>query len=125
MSDAVDRGRRHLLTVATTLTGAVGVGFAAVPFLASWKPSARAKALGAPVEIDIGKLEPGAMLKIAWRGQPALIGRRPRDARARRNAKDRGARQPRADRPARPGDDRPHRRQRRAARRSRFREFQA
>ena len=79
MSDAVDRGRRQLLTVATTLTGAVGVGFAAVPFLASWKPSARAKALGAPVEIDIGKLEPGAMLKIEWRGKPVLIVRRTRE----------------------------------------------
>lgn len=76
MSDAVDRGRRQLLTVATTLTGAVGVGFVAVPFLASWKPSARAKALGAPVEIDIGQLEPGAMLKIEWRGKPVLIVRR-------------------------------------------------
>ncbi len=76
MSEAVDRGRRQLLTVATTLTGAVGVGFMAVPFLASWKPSARAKALGAPVEIDISKLEPGSMLKIEWRGTPVLVVRR-------------------------------------------------
>lgn len=76
MSDEVDRGRRQLLTVATTLTGAVGVAFAAAPFLASWKPSARAKALGAPVEIDISKLEPGAMLKIEWRGRPVWVVRR-------------------------------------------------
>ena len=76
MGEAIDRGRRQLLTAATTLTGAVGVAFAAVPFLASWKPSARAKALGAPVEIDISKLEPGAMLKIEWRGAPVLIVRR-------------------------------------------------
>jgi len=76
MSEEVDRGRRQLLTVATTLTGAVGVAFAAAPFLASWKPSARAKALGAPVEIDIGKLEPGAMLKIEWRGRPVWVVRR-------------------------------------------------
>jgi ubiquinol-cytochrome c reductase iron-sulfur subunit len=76
MSEAIDRGRRQLLTVATALTGAVGVAFAAVPFLASWKPSARAKALGAPVEIDISKLEPGAMLKIEWRGKPVMIVRR-------------------------------------------------
>src|SRR5687767_15867176 len=59
MSEAIDKGRRQLLTAATALTGAAGVAFAAVPFLASWKPSARAKALGAPVEIDISKLEPG------------------------------------------------------------------
>ncbi len=76
MGEAIDRGRRQLLTVATALTGAVGVAFAAVPFLASWKPSARAKALGAPVEIDISKLEPGAMLKIEWRGKPVMIVRR-------------------------------------------------
>jgi ubiquinol-cytochrome c reductase iron-sulfur subunit len=76
MGEAIDRGRRQLLTVASTLTGAVGVAFAAVPFLASWKPSARAKALGAPVEIDISKLEPGAMLKIEWRGKPVLVVRR-------------------------------------------------
>jgi ubiquinol-cytochrome c reductase iron-sulfur subunit len=76
MGEAVDRGRRRLLTAATTLTGAVGVAFAAVPFLASWKPSARAKALGAPVEIDISKLEPGAMLKIEWRGKPVWVVRR-------------------------------------------------
>ncbi len=76
MGEAIDRGRRQLLTAATTLTGAVGVAFAAVPFLASWKPSARAKALGAPVEIDISKLEPGGMLKIQWRGKPVLIVRR-------------------------------------------------
>ena len=76
MSQEVDRGRRQLLTVATTLTGAVGVAFAAAPFLASWKPSARAKALGAPVEIDVSKLEPGAMLKIEWRGRPVWVVRR-------------------------------------------------
>ncbi len=76
MGEAIDRGRRQLLTAATTLTGAVGVAFAAVPFLASWKPSARAKALGAPVEIDITKLEPGAMLKIEWRGKPVWVVRR-------------------------------------------------
>ncbi len=76
MGEAIDRGRRRLLTVATTVTGAVGVAFAAIPFLASWKPSARAKALGAPVEIDISKLEPGAMLKFEWRGKPVLVVRR-------------------------------------------------
>jgi ubiquinol-cytochrome c reductase iron-sulfur subunit len=76
MSETIDKGRRQLLTAATALTGAVGVAFAAVPFLSSWKPNARAKALGAPVEIDISKLEPGAMLKIEWRGKPVLVVRR-------------------------------------------------
>lgn len=76
MTEAIDRGRRQLLTAATTITGVAGVAFAAVPFLASWKPSARAKALGAPVEIDISKLDPGGMLKVEWRGKPVLIVRR-------------------------------------------------
>lgn len=73
MSEHVDKGRRQLLTAATALTGAVGAAFAAAPFLASWKPSARAKALGAPVEVDISKLEVGAMLKVEWRGKPVYV----------------------------------------------------
>jgi len=74
--EELDPGRRRLLTAATAITGAVGVAFAATPFLASWKPSARAKALGAPVEIDASKLEPGAMLKVEWRGKPVWVLRR-------------------------------------------------
>jgi ubiquinol-cytochrome c reductase iron-sulfur subunit len=73
MTEEVDTGRRHFLTVATIATGAVGAAFVAVPFLASWKPSARAKAMGAPVEVDIGKLDPGAMLKVEWRGKAIYI----------------------------------------------------
>ena len=73
MTDTVDTGRRHFLTVATVATGAVGAAFVAVPFLASWKPSARAKAMGAPVEVDIGKLEPGAMVKVEWRGKAIYV----------------------------------------------------
>ena len=73
MTEEVDSGRRHFLTVATVATGVVGAAFAAVPFLASWKPSARAKAMGAPVEVDIGKLEAGAMLKVEWRGKAIFV----------------------------------------------------
>ena len=73
MSDQVDTGRRQFLTVATVATGAVGAAFAAVPFLASWKPSARAKALGAPVEVDVSKVEPGAMIKVEWRGKAVFV----------------------------------------------------
>jgi ubiquinol-cytochrome c reductase iron-sulfur subunit len=73
MTEEVDTGRRHFLTVATVATGAVGAGFVAVPFLASWKPSARAKAMGAPVEVDVTKLEPGAMLKVEWRGKAIFV----------------------------------------------------
>ena len=74
--DQVDHSRRHLLTAATTGIGAVGVVFAAVPFIASWQPSERAKALGAPVSVDASKLEEGQMLKIAYRGQPVFVVRR-------------------------------------------------
>ena len=74
--DQVDHSRRRLLTAATTGVGAVGVVFAAVPFIASWQPSERAKALGAPVAVDASKLEEGQMLKVVWRGQPVFIVRR-------------------------------------------------
>ena len=76
MTEEVDQGRRRLLTTATAITGAIGAAFVATPFLASWKPSARAKALGAPIEIDLSKLEPGAMLKMEWRGKPVWVVRR-------------------------------------------------
>lgn len=76
MSDQVDHSRRRLLTAATVGTGAIGVAFAAVPFLASWEPSARAKALGAPVAVDASKLDAGQMLKVVWRGQPVFVVRR-------------------------------------------------
>jgi ubiquinol-cytochrome c reductase iron-sulfur subunit len=76
MSEEVDHSRRRLLTAATVGTGAIGVAFAAIPFIASWKPSARAKALGAPVEVDASKLEAGQMLKVVWRGQPVFVVRR-------------------------------------------------
>lgn len=76
MTEEVDLGRRRLLTTATAVTGAIGAAFAAAPFLASWKPSARARALGAPVDIDPSKLEAGAMLKVEWRGKPVWVLRR-------------------------------------------------
>jgi ubiquinol-cytochrome c reductase iron-sulfur subunit len=76
MNEQVDHSRRRLLTAAAAGTGAIGVAFAAVPFLASWQPSARAKALGAPVSVDASKLEVGQMLKVVWRGQPVFIVRR-------------------------------------------------
>lgn len=78
MSDeeVLDRNRRHFLTVATAVTGGVGVAMAAVPFLASLKPSARAQALGAPVEVPLGALEPGEMVRVVWRGRLVFVLRR-------------------------------------------------
>ena len=72
-AEGVDLKKRRLLTAATSVVGAVGVGFALVPFVASMQPSAKAKALGAPAEADISKLEPGQMLRVKWRGQPVWV----------------------------------------------------
>jgi ubiquinol-cytochrome c reductase iron-sulfur subunit len=77
--DRIDRNRRHFLTVATVVTGAVGAGFAAIPFLSSLQPSARAQALGAPVEVPIGSLEPGEMIRVLWRGRLVFVLRRDED----------------------------------------------
>lgn len=71
-----DKGRRMLLLAGTGAVGAVGAGFAAWPFLASWKPSARARVIGAPVEAYIGDLEPGQLIRMQWRGQTIGILRR-------------------------------------------------
>jgi len=76
MSDEADLSRRHFLTVATSVAGGVGVVLAATPFVVSFRPSARAQALGGPVEVDISKLEDGAMVRVVWRGQPVWVLRR-------------------------------------------------
>lgn len=65
-----------MLVAATSAVGAVGAGFVAVPFVASMNPSAKARAAGAPVEADISKLEPGALLRAKWRGKPIWIVKR-------------------------------------------------
>ncbi len=74
--DDLDRNRRHFLTVATLATGAVGAGLALVPFLSSLKPSARAQALGAPVEVPVGSIQPGEMVRVIWRGKLVFVLRR-------------------------------------------------
>jgi len=77
MSEEIDTSRRHFLTVATVVVGSVGVVMAAVPFVSSMEPSARAKSLGGPVDIDVSKIEPGGMIKAKWRGKPAWVVQRP------------------------------------------------
>ena len=76
MTDDVDHNRRHFLTVATAVTGGAGIALAAIPFLSSLKPSARAEALGAPVEVALGSLEPGEMIRVLWRGKLVFVLRR-------------------------------------------------
>ena len=103
MTEKVDTGRRHFLTVATVATGAVGAAFVAVPFLASWKPSARAKAMGAPVEVDISKLEPGAMVKVEWRGRAIFVVNRTPQMLAQLEGVDAQLRDPGSDESEQPG----------------------
>lgn len=69
----VDESRRKLLLTATAATGAIGVAFAAAPFIASWTPSERAQALGAPTELDLAQIEPGQMTVTVWRKQPIYV----------------------------------------------------
>ena len=73
----VDESRRKFLTVATAATAAVGAVLTAVPFVESWQPSERARALGAPVEVDLSKLAVGQMITATWRRQVIYIVRRP------------------------------------------------
>lgn len=71
----MDSGRRTLL-LATSAAGGVAAVATAVPFVASLTPSERAKAAGAPVEVDVGKLAPGEMMTVEWRGKPVWVLRR-------------------------------------------------
>ena len=74
--DSVDSGRRKFLTTATVALGATGAAFALVPFVSSWKPSERARALGAPTELDLAKVEPGQMTIVTWRKQQIYVVKR-------------------------------------------------
>lgn len=80
MSNApVNNGRRRFLTAATAVVGAGGVAGAAVPFIASWNPSAKAKAAGAPVEVNVSKIAVGQLIRAEYRGKPVYIVRRSQD----------------------------------------------
>ncbi len=72
----IDQGRRRFLTTAATVVGGVGAAAAAVPFISNMNPSAKTKAIGAPVEVDISKLEPGDRMIEKWQGKPVWILRR-------------------------------------------------
>jgi ubiquinol-cytochrome c reductase iron-sulfur subunit len=74
--EVADLSRRKFLTNATIATGVVGAAFVAVPFVESWTPSERARALGAPTELDISKIDPGQMTIVTWRRQPIYVVRR-------------------------------------------------
>jgi ubiquinol-cytochrome c reductase iron-sulfur subunit len=75
-TDGVNKKRRRFLVATTSVVGAVGAGFTAVPFIKSWKPSAKAQAVGAPVQVSLHGLKPGQILKVQWRGQTIGVMRR-------------------------------------------------
>jgi len=75
-SDEIDYGRRRMLVAATTAMGGVGAAYVATPFILSMHPSARAQAAGAPIEVDVSKLELGQLMTVEWRGKPVWILRR-------------------------------------------------
>ncbi|WP_375751396.1 ubiquinol-cytochrome c reductase iron-sulfur subunit [Vibrio sp. HN007] len=78
MSNApLNSGRRRFLTATTAVVGGLGTVAVAVPFIKSWNPSAKAKAAGAPVEVEIGKLDDGQMVRVEWRGKPVWVVKRP------------------------------------------------
>jgi ubiquinol-cytochrome c reductase iron-sulfur subunit len=77
-SDPIDRTRRNLLVATSLAGGAASVG-AAVPFVVSMWPSERAKAAGAPVEVDISRMEPGDLKVVEWRGKPVWVVRRTKE----------------------------------------------
>lgn len=80
--DGTDSGRRRFLLGSTSVVGAAGVVGAVVPFVGSWNPSAKARAAGAPVRVDISRIEEGAILGPipAWRGRPIFVVRRTQEA---------------------------------------------
>lgn len=98
----VDRKRRRFLTAATTVVGGAGCAFAAVPFIASFQPSARTRAIGAPIEIDIGKLAPGQMITDKWRGKPVWVVRRTPEMLARLAELEPRLRDPASEEPQQP-----------------------
>ncbi len=97
----VDCGRRRLLLATATAGGVAGVA-TAVPFVASMMPSERAKAAGAPVEVDVSKLAPGQMMTVEWRGKPVwIINRTPEMLAALKTIDDQMA-DPKSDKPMQP-----------------------
>ena len=72
-NEVVDHGRRRFLTATTAVVGGAGIVAAAVPFIKSWEPSARARAAGAPVTQSLTKIEAGQMLTVSWRSLPVFV----------------------------------------------------
>jgi ubiquinol-cytochrome c reductase iron-sulfur subunit len=103
-NSTVDASKRTWL-IASSCAGAVGAGFVAVPFVSSFQPSERAKAAGAPVEVDISALGPGEKMTVEWRGKPVWILRRTPEMLAALKKTDAEVADPKSDRNAYPTPD--------------------
>ena len=77
--EEIDKGKRRILLAAATAMGGIGAAYVAAPFVISMDPSARAEAAGAPVEVDISKMQYGQLLTVEWRGKPVWILRRDKE----------------------------------------------
>lgn len=102
--DSTNTGRRRFLVGSTSALGAAGVVGAAVPFIGSWNPSAKARAAGAPVRIDISRLQQGEILGPipAWRGRPIFVVRRSEEALAALNSMNERLTDPDSEEPEQP-----------------------
>lgn len=92
--EAVDEQKRHFLLTAGSVLGGVGAACAVTPLISSWFPSAKAQAAGAPVEVNISKMEAGQQVTVAWRGKPVWIIKRTDEMIAQLSSNESGLRDP-------------------------------
>ena len=101
-TDTMDRRRREFLLSATTTVGGIATVAAALPFVASMLPSERARATGAPVEVDVGKVEGGTLVTVEWRGKPVWLLHRTEEMLAALGKHDAKLRDPQSRQPQQP-----------------------
>jgi ubiquinol-cytochrome c reductase iron-sulfur subunit len=105
MSDTPADTSKRTWLIASTCAGAAGAAFTAVPFVSGFQPSERAKAAGAPVEVDIAALKPGEKVTVEWRGKPVWILKRTPEMLASLKKTDALVADPKSDRKAYPTPD--------------------
>ena len=98
----INNGRRRFLTATTSVVGGIGAVAIAIPFIKSWNPSEKAKAAGAPVNVNISKLVDGQMIRVEWRGKPVWIVRRSKAVLQQLTTHDNQLRDPDSDEPQQP-----------------------
>lgn len=73
VDESINKGRRRFLTASTAVIGGAGLIITAIPFVETWLPSARAESVGAPVTVNLSKIEPGQRLTVKWQSQPVDV----------------------------------------------------